>query len=94
MVDLYSGIGFGFSSFEYESNDTKESRFKSTGPYLRLNLMNARFFVSKSIALSLHLAIPYMNFNNGRIDDNLGSDYSYPLTFAGVDLGTGLVFRF
>jgi len=56
--------------------------------------MNARFYVSKSFALSLHIGIPYMNFNNGRIDDKLGSDYNYPLTFTGVDIGTGFVFRF
>jgi len=93
-VDLYSGIGIGFSAFEYESNDARESRFTSNGTYLRLSLMNARFFIGKTFALSLHFGIPYMNFNNGRIDDNLGSDYSYPLSFAGVDIGTGLLFRF
>jgi len=93
-VDLYSGVGLGFSSFKYESNDSKESRFKSKGTYFRLSLMNARFYVSKSFALSLHIGIPYMNFNNGRIDDKLGSDYNYPLTFTGVDIGTGFVFRF
>ena len=93
-IDLYSGIGIGFSSFEYESNDARESRFTSTGTYLKLNLMNARFYIGKHFAFSLHLGVPYMNFNNGRIDDNLGSDYSHPLTFTGVDLGTGLAFRF
>jgi hypothetical protein len=93
-VDLYSGIGLGISAFRYESNDSKNSRFKSSGVYFRLGLMNARFFISKSFALSLHFGIPYMNFNNGRIEDDLGSDYSYPMVFTGIDLGTGLAFRF
>lgn len=93
-IDLYSGIGLGISAFKYESNDARESRFTSTGTYVRVGLMNARFYVSKAIALSLHFGIPYMNFNNGRIDDNLGSDYDYPLSFTGIDLGTGLAIRF
>lgn len=93
-VDLNSGIGIGFSSFKYNSNDKKDSKFKSTGAYARLNLLNARFFVSKSFALCLNFGVPFMNFFNGRINDNLGSDYSYPLTFAGFDMGTGLAFRF
>lgn len=93
-ADLYSGIGLGFSSFKYESNDARESRFKSTGTYVRLSLFNARFYVGKKFALTLHCGIPYMNFNNGRIDDNIGSDYNYPLTFTGVDIGTGIAFKF
>ncbi len=93
-VDLYSGLGIGFSSFKYESNDSKESKFNSVGPYVHLNLFNARFYVSKAFALNLHFGIPYMNFSNGRIEDNLGSDYAYELKFAGVDIGTGLTFRF
>ncbi len=93
-IDLYSGIGLGISAFKYESNDSRESQFTDTGTYLRIGLMNARFYVSKAIALSLHFGIPYMNFSNGRIDDNLGSDYEFPLTFTGIDLGTGLAIRF
>lgn len=93
-VDLYSGIGIGVSSFEYQSNDSKDSKFNSVGPYVHLNLFNARFYVTKAFALNLHFGVPYMNFSNGRIKDNLGSDYSYELKFVGVDIGTGLTFRF
>lgn len=93
-VDLYSGIGVGFSSFKYESNDSKNSKFNSDGFYLRLGLLNAGFYVSKSIALRLHVGIPYMNFENGRIKDDLGSDYGYGLDFTGIDIGTGIAFRF
>jgi|GEM_PF-2309933 len=93
-VDLYSGLGIGFSSFKYQSNDSKDSKFNAVGPYLHLNLFNARFYVSKAFALNLHFGVPYMNFSNGRIEDNLGSDYSYELKFVGVDIGTGLTFRF
>lgn len=93
-IDLYSGLGLGVSSFKYESNDSKDSKFNSSGTYVQLNLLNARFYLSKAFALSLHLGVPYMNFSNGRIEDNLGSDYSYALTFTGVDIGTGLAFRF
>ena len=92
--DLYSGLGLGFSSFKYESNDFRDSKFSSTGTYLRLNLFNARFYVSKAIALGLHLGVPYMNFGNGRIEDNLGSDYGYALSFTGLDVGSGLSIRF
>lgn len=93
-VDLYSGLGLGFSSFRYESNDSKNSQFKSTGTYFRVSMINARFFISKSLAFDVHAGIPYMNFNNGRITDNLGSDYENPISFIGFDLGTGLTFRF
>ena len=93
-VDLYSGIGFGFSDFKYESNDSKKSEFNATGFYMRFSLMNARFYIGKKIAFSAHLGIPYMNFDKGRIKDEWGSDYEYPLSFTGIDMGTGLVFRF
>ncbi|MBL0343603.1 MAG: hypothetical protein IPP71_23755 [Bacteroidetes bacterium] len=93
-VDLYSGLGLGFSSFKYESNDSKNSHFNSTGPYVRLSLMNARFYVSKAIAINVHIGIPYMNFENGRIEDDIGNDYGYSLTFTGFDIGTGLAVKF
>ncbi len=93
-VDLSSGLGLGFSSFQYESNDHVNSSFESTGFYLHVNLFRARFYLGKSFALGLHIGIPYMNFESGRITDDLGTDFSYPLSFAGVDMGTGLFFRF
>ncbi len=93
-VDLYSGIGLGLSSFKYESNDSKNSHFSSNGPYLRLSLLNARFYIAKHVALSLHAGVPYMNFNNGRIKDDLGTDYGYSLAFTGFDIGTGISIRF
>ena len=93
-VDLYSGFGLGFSDFKYESNDSKNSEFKATGFYMRFSLVNARFYIGKKFALSVHMGIPNMNYNEGRMKDDLGSDYSYALNFVGIDMGTGLVFRF
>jgi len=93
-VDLYSGLGLGISAFKYKSNDVRNSQFKSTGTYFRVGIFNARFFVSRAIAFDLHMGIPYMNFNNGRITDNLGSDYENPISFIGIDVGTGITFRF
>ena len=93
-VDLYSGVGIGVSSFQYQSNDSKDSKFKSVGPYVHFKLFNARFYISNAFAVNLHVGVPYMNFSNGRIEDNLGSDYAYELKFVGVDIGTGLTFRF
>ena len=93
-VDLYSGLGLGISSFKYQSNDSKDSKFNSNGTYVQVSLLNARFYVSKAIGLNLHFGIPYMNFSNGRIKDNLGCDYSFELIFAGVGIGTGISVRF
>ncbi len=93
-IDLSSGLGIGISSFRFNSNDHVDSEFTATGTYIRLNLVNFRVYVVKGVGLTAFLGIPYMNFNNGRISDNLGSDFEYPLSFAGFDIGTGLVVRF
>jgi hypothetical protein len=93
-VDLCTGLGLGFSSFQYESNDHVNSRFESTGFYLHLNLLKARFYIGNSFALGLNIGVPYMNFDGGRIEDDLGTDFAYPLSFSGVDLGATLSFKF
>jgi hypothetical protein len=93
-VDLASGLGLGFSAFHYESNDNVNSRFESTGFYLHLKLFQARFYLADFLALNLQVGVPYMNFENGRIKDDLGTDFSYPLSFAGMNIGTGLAVRF
>jgi hypothetical protein len=93
-VDLSSGLGLGFSAFRYESNDNVETKFKSTGAYLRLSLIHFRVYLFNGVGLNAYCGIPYMNFNNGRITDNLNSDFEYPLTFSGFDIGTGIVVRF
>lgn len=93
-LDLSSGIGLGVSAFKYESNDNVSSEFKSTGFYFRLSMVNFKVYFSDHIGMYASMGIPYMNFENGRITDSLGSDFSYPLSFAGFDIGTGLVVKF
>ena len=93
-IDLCSGLGLGFSAFHYESNDNVNSKYEATGFYFHLNVIQARFYLAKFIALNLHVGVPVMDFEEGRVTDDLGSDYSFPLSFAGVDLGTGVSFRF
>jgi len=92
-ANLSSGIGLGFSDFNYISNDNLDSEFKSTGFYFRLSLIDFKLFIGNKIGWNVFMGIPYMNFENGRITDNLGSDFSYPLSFSGFDIGTGLVVK-
>lgn len=90
---LSSGIGLGFSNFNYKSNDNLDSEFNSAGFYFRLSLVDFKLYLGDRIGWNVFMGIPYMNFENGRISDNLGSDFSYPLSFSGFDIGTGLVVK-
>jgi len=93
-TDLYSGIGLGISAFNYNSNDRNNSKYSGTGTYIHIALANARFYVSPSIAILLQMGFPVMDFQDGRIKDDLGTDAEYPLKFSGWDLGTGLALKF
>jgi len=93
-VDLSSGIGLGISDFSFKSNDEFESEFKSTGPYIRISLVDFKVYFTKNIGMTAIIGIPLMNFNNGRITDKPGSDFNYPLSFVGLVIGTGLVVKF
>lgn len=93
-VDLYSGLGLGFSSFKYSSNDKINSSFKGSGPYIRISALNAKIYIAKVFGIGLHFGLPIMNFENGRITDDLGSDLEYRLRFSGWDLGASASVRF
>lgn len=93
-VSLSSGLGIGTSTFRYESNDRLDSKYKGTGLYVRFALLDFRVFITKHFGITTAIGIPYMNYEGGRITDNLGSDFSYPLYFTGFDVGLGLAARF
>jgi hypothetical protein len=92
-ANLSSGLGIGFSNFTYSSNDNLDSQFKSTGFYFRLSMIDFKLYFGKRVGWNVFMGVPVMNFENGRITDNLGSDFSYPLSFTGFDLGTGIVVK-
>lgn len=93
-VNLSSGLGLGISNFTYKSNDEFESVFKSTGPYIRISIMDFKVYFTKNFGMTAIIGVPIMNFSNGRITDKPGSDFNYPLKFAGGDIGTGFVLKF
>jgi len=93
-VNMSSGLGMGLSSFRYQSNDDLNSEFKSTGFFFRFELIDFRIYFSQHFGMYASFGIPYMNFENGRITDNLGSDFSYPISFSGFDIGTGFAVKF
>lgn len=93
-VNMSSGLGLGISNFTYKSNDDFESVFKSTGPYIRISLIDFKVYFTKNFGMTAIIGVPIMNFSNGRITDKPGSDFNYPLKFAGGDIGTGFVLKF
>lgn len=93
-VNISSGLGLGISNFTYKSNDEFESVFKSTGPYIRISLMDFKVYFTKNFGMTAIIGVPFMNFSNGRITDKPGSDFNYPLKFIGGDIGTGFVLKF
>lgn len=93
-ISLSSGLGIGTSTFRYESNDRLDSKYKGTGLCVRFSLLDLRVFVTKHFGITTAIGIPYMNYEGGRITDNLGSDFSYPLYFTGFDIGVGVAARF
>ena len=82
-VDLFSGIGIGYSSFKYHDNSSDDAKYKGSGSTWQFNLITARFYLSEHVALGVNYTFLGYSYPNGRITSNTGVDTAYKIKLNG-----------
>lgn len=91
-VDMYVGIMLGVSAGSYELKNIINSVYKGSGGIFNLKL-GTRFYAGKHISFLLDISSANYQYV-GRVTDSIGNDFEGILTLRGINLGTGVAYRF
>lgn len=89
--NLLLGFNAGLSSFNLNGIDNTSGN--AYGTHLDFNI-ESRFYLSKHFGLNINVGYARFNYVNGKLENEIGTNYDLDFKAKGVNFGAGIILKF